>query len=119
MSTAFTTGARVRFAQQRLSTLAPRDRKGLAGRIGVVQTDAKLVKKPTVYFPTDGARSELRLFRVEPAHLELVENAPDTSITPAVDAGAKQAAHANSNAEAPALQDNGELSQSDLDKLFE
>ena len=119
MSTAFTTGAKVRFAQQRLSTLAPRDRKGLAGRIGVVQTDGKLVKKPTVYFPADGARSELRLFRVEPAHLELVENPPDTSITPTVDAGANQSAHANSNAEAPVLQDNGELSQSDLDKLFE
>ena len=73
VSTAFSTGAKVRFAQQRLSTLAPRDRRGLAGRIGVVQTDGKLVKKPTVHFPADGARPELRLFRVDPAHLELVE----------------------------------------------
>lgn len=40
MSIAFPMDAKVRFTQERLSILTPRDRQGLAGRIGVTQTDS-------------------------------------------------------------------------------
>ena len=102
-------GAKVRFTQDRLSVLTARDRKGLAGRIGVVQTDASQVKKPTVYFPAEGALPELRLFRMDPGHLELVELPPAPEATPAPDATTGEAAP----------EEGGNLSQSDLDKLFD
>jgi len=108
MSNAFLLGAKVRFTQDRLSILTPRDRKGLAGRIGVVQTDGSLVKKPTVYFPADGALPELRLFRMEPTHLELVENPLEAETPPPPNAGTD-----------PTIADGGgNLSQSEMDDLF-
>lgn len=109
MSNAFPIGARVRFTQERLSVLTARDRKGLAGRIGVVQTDATQVKKPTVCFPAEGALPELRLFRMDPGHLELVGLPPAPEATPAPSATTSEAAP----------EDGGNLSQSDLDKLFD
>ena len=109
MSNAFPMGAKVRFTQDRLSVLTARDRKGLAGRIGVVQTDSAQVKKPTVYFPAEGALPELRLFRMDPGHLELVELPPAPEVTPTPSAGTIEAAP----------EDSGNLSQSDLDKLFD
>jgi hypothetical protein len=120
MSIAFPLGAKVRFTQERLSILTPRDRRGLAGRIGVVQTDGTLVKRPTVCFPADGAHLELRLFRMDQGHLELVESPPDNDIKPPVNPGASQAdlAQATADAVAPALAGTGNLSQSELDKLF-
>lgn len=109
MNTPFPLGAKVRFTQDRLSVLTLRDRKGLEGRIGVVQTDGSLVKKPTVFFPAEGARPDLRLFRVEPAQLEIVEMPPGPQAPPPASAEAS-----------PPPADAGEnLSQSDLDKLFE
>ncbi len=88
MSIEFPRGAKVRFTQERLAVLTPRDRQGLAGRIGVVQTDSNIVKKPTVYFPQDGAQVELRLFRVDLRHLELVEGPPTTEVPPRLDSDA-------------------------------
>lgn len=111
MTTTFPLGAKVRFTQERLAVLTPRDRKGLAGRIGVVQTDGQLVKKPTVYFPAEGTQAELRLFRMDPGHLELVElpAEPDSARPP--DTGA--------NTGEPAPEGSDSLSQSELDKLFD
>lgn len=111
MSQSFPMGAKVRFTQERLSVLTARDRKGLAGRIGVVQTDSSIVKKPTVYFPAEGSQPELRLFRMDPGHLELVElpAPPPPAEAPAADV-----------APGPAAPDGSEkLSQDDLDKLFD
>jgi hypothetical protein len=106
MSIALPPDAKVRFTQERLSILTPRDRQGLAGRIGVIQTDSRLVAKPTVYFPADGNKPELRLFRVDPRQLELVESPSQPSVTP----GDLQ----------PAAPGNDEkLSQSDLDNFFD
>jgi hypothetical protein len=120
MSIAFPQDAKVRFTQERLSILTPRDRQGLAGRIGVVQLDINFVRKPTVYFPADGARLELRLFRVDPRHLELVEAPPDTQITSRLNEGENQAhsTHGAAEADTPAPDSGGNLSQSELDKLF-
>jgi len=112
MSIEFPRDAKVRFTQERLAVLTPRDRQGLAGRIGVVQTDSNLVRKPTVYFPQDGARLELRLFRVDPRHLELVEGPPNTEDAPLVggDAAGQEAADPG---------EGGKLSQSELDNFFD
>ncbi|WP_114973091.1 hypothetical protein [Rhodoferax ferrireducens] len=120
MSIAFPLDAKVRFTQERLSILTPRDRQGLAGRIGVTQTDSKLVRKPTVYFPTDGAKLELRLFRVDPSHLELVENSPNTEFTPDRNDGENHAdlTHGTADVETSAPDGGGTLSQSEMDSLF-
>lgn len=99
MSNIFPLDAKVRFTQERLSVLTSRDRQGLAGRVGVIQTNSNLVSKPTVYFPADGTRQDLRLFRVDPRHLELVDSPPDVETTP------------------PEVSKN--LSQSDLDNFFD
>lgn len=111
MNIAFPLDAKARFTQERLSILSPRDRNGLAGRIGVIQTDGKFVRKPTVYFPTDGNKLELRLFRVDPSHLELVESPPSTEITPHL-------THDSTDEASSTLDGSGNLSQSDLDKFF-
>ena len=120
MSIAFPLAAKVRFTQERLSILTPRDRQGLAGRIGVTQTDSKLVRKPTVYFPTDGAKLELRLFRVDPSHLELVEDSPNTEITPDRNDGKNHAdlTVGTADVETSASDGGGTLSQSEMDNLF-
>lgn len=112
MSIEFPTNAKVRFTQERLAVLTPRDRQGLAGRVGVVQTDGNLVRKPTVYFPQDGARVELRLFRVDPRHLELVEGLPNTEVSSHLN----PAAPAGETAEPDK---GGNLSQDDLDNFFD
>lgn len=120
MSTAFLQGAKVRFTQERLSVLSSRDRNGLAGRIGVVQTDGAHVNKPTVYFPADGSRPDIRLFRVDPRQLELVENPPEPAVAPVAPvAPAPQPAAAQpSTVEAPATEGGGNLSQDELDNFF-
>ena len=79
MSSVFPLGAKVCFTQELLSVLTARDRNGLAGRVGVVQTDGTQVSKPTVYFSADAGRPEIRLFRVDPRQLELVENPPESA----------------------------------------
>jgi len=125
MSIEFPMDAKVRFTQQRLAILTPRDRQGLAGRIGVVQTDGHLVRKPTVYFAAEGTKVELRLFRVDPRHLELVESpaaaAAEPESVPRLDGGASQpdlpAAAADLPASAP--DGGGNLSQSDMDNFFD
>ena len=109
MSNTFPLGAKVRFTQGRLSVLTARDRKGLAGRIGVVQTAPELAKKPTVHFPAEGALPELRLFRMDPGHLELVELPSEPEVAPSTDAETTQTAP----------EGGGSLSQSELDKLFD
>ena len=115
MSIAFPLDAKVRFTQERLSILTPRDRQGLAGRIGVIQVDSNFVRKPTVYFPADGARLELRLFRVDPRHLELVESPPS------INDGANHAdlTHGTADVETSAPDGGGNLSQSELDNFFD
>ncbi len=107
MTTEFANDAKVRFTQERLAVLTPRDRQGLAGRIGVIQTDKNSKAKPTVYFPAEGKLPEIRLFRVDPRHIELVEAPPAPEPTPAVEAGANQ------------VEGGGNLSQSDLDDFFQ
>lgn len=112
MSIEFPRDARVRFTQERLAVLTPRDRQGLEGRIGVVQTDSHLARKPTVYFSQDGAKLELRLFRVDPRHLELVEGSQTAEVPPRLDAGIDVGEIAEPG--------GGEkLSQSDLDNFFD
>ena len=118
MNTPFPLGAKVRFTQDRLSVLTLRDRKGLEGRIGVVQTDGSLVKKPTVFFPAEGARPDLRLFRVEPAQLEIVEMPPEPQAPSPASADASPTP-ASADASPPPADAGENLSQSDLDKLFD
>ena len=96
--------AKVRFTNDRLSVLTPPDRRQLEGRVGVVQGYWHESRKPTVYLPQDGNRLELRLLRVDPRHLELVEEAAATA-----------------EAKAQISDDTGgneKLSQSELDDLF-
>ena len=116
MGTVFQLDAKVRFTQERLSILTPRDRQGLAGRIGVIQTDSNFVRKPTVYFPAAGSKLELRLFRVDPSNLELVESPPD--ITPSLNVGANHFDLTQGTADKEQSDCSGNLSQSDLDNLF-
>ena len=113
--------AKVRFTQERLSILTTRDRQGLAGRIGVTQTDSTLVRKPTVYFPSDGVNQVLRLFRVDPSHIELVENSPDNEITPDHNDGEDHSdpAHGTADVVASAPDGDDNLSQSEMDNLFD
>ena len=101
--------------------LTPRDRQGLAGRIGVAQTDSKFVVKPTVYFPATGDKPELRLFRVDPRHLELVESPPEALPPPGADACPNPSDHASPllDAEPASPEGGGNLSQSDLDNYFD
>lgn len=96
--------AKVRFTNDRLSVLTPPDRRQLEGRIGVVQGYWHETRKPTVYWPQDGNRLELRLLRVDPRHLELVEEA-----APAAEADAQISDESGGNEK---------LSQSELDDLF-
>ncbi len=124
MSTLFLLNAKVRFAQERLAVLTARDRLGLAGRIGVVQTDGNVVSKPTVYFPADGNKPELRLFRVDPRHLELVDSpssSENADIAPRPDerVPVPDGTPATAHAEPPAADGGGNLSQSDLDNFFD
>ena len=96
--------AKVRFTNDRLSVLTPPDRRQLEGRIGVIQGYWHETRQPTVYLPQDGNRLELRLLRVDPRHLELVEEAAATA-----------------KAELQISDDTGgneKLSQSELDDLF-
>jgi hypothetical protein len=120
MSIAFPLGAKVRFTQKRLSILTPRDRQGLAGRIGMTQTDSSLMRKPTVSFPADGTNQELRLFRVDPSHLELLESLPNTDITPDHNDGGNLSDLTDCNADVvTTVSDGGDhLSQSEMDNLF-
>lgn len=104
MSNKFPLNAKVRFTQERLSVLTQRDRHNLEGRIGVVQGYWNYTRKPTVHFPEDGSRVELRLLQADPRHLELADEASlPTEIEPAL---------------ADATDDNRPLSQSELDNLF-
>jgi hypothetical protein len=117
MSNVFPLDSKVRFTKERLSILTPRDRQGLAGRIGVVQTDGNRVQKPTVYFPSEGDKLDLRLFRVDPRHLELVESPFHSENTTRLDDGANSDHPVNAE---PAAPDGGDrLSQSDMDNLFD
>ena len=104
MSNKFPLNAKVRFTQERLSILTQRDRHNLEGRTGVVQSYWSYTRKPTVYFPEDGGRVELRLLQVDPRQLELADEASlQTEIEPAL---------------ADESDDKRQLSQSELDNLF-
>jgi hypothetical protein len=95
--TTLSEGDKVRFTAERLSMLAPADRKRLEGRVGVVQGRWNHTRKRTVYFPEDGGRSELRILSVEPNQLErVVMDAAQPDVPPADD----------------------KLSQEDMDNLF-
>jgi hypothetical protein len=122
MKTAFPLDAKVRFTQERLAVLTPRDRQGLDGRIGVIQTDGNLVRKPTVYFSADGTKLDIRLFRVDPRHLELVENPPATEIAPSQTVvkpdPASDLTEDTAHGETSTPDGGGNLSQSELDDLF-
>lgn len=100
--------------------MTPRDRQGLSGRIGVVQTDGSKVEKPTVYFPATGAKPDLRLFRIDPRHLEVVGSPADSVEEPRLDDGINHAAPSDTKDVAPTAAPEGEerLSQSDMDNLF-
>lgn len=101
----FNLQAKVRFTQERLSILSPRDRKSLEGRVGVVEGYWNFTKKPTVSFPEDNGRPQIRLLKVDPQHLELVEEAPAPPVAePQIEAAADDA--------------NRKLSQDELDDLF-
>ena len=122
MSIEFPLGAKVRFTQKRLSILTPRDRQGLAGRIGITQTDSALISKPTVYFPTEGSNLEIRLFRVDPNHLELVELPPSIEIASSLTGSENHfdisPGKANVECATPA-DGGGKLSPSEIDNLFD
>ena len=126
MSGEFPLNAKVRFTQERLSILTARDRQGLAGRIGVVQTDGNLIRKPTVYFPADGTKQELRLFGLDPRQLELVEGPPATEpdSAPRLNDAATPTDPSNlppgtADGEATAPEGGGTLSQDELDNFFD
>lgn len=120
MSIEFPLAAKVRFTQKRLSMLTPRDRLGLAGRIGITQTDSTLVSKPTVYFPTDGQNLEIRLFRMDPSHLELVELPPNREIASSLDESDRLFdAHGTADAKAATPDGGGSLSPNEIDNLFD
>ena len=121
MSTELPPDAKVRFTQERLSVLTPRDRQGLAGRIGVVETDSRSIGKPTVYFPASGDKPELRLFRVDPRHFELVESPPDPVTTPGLNevANPSDLSKGSGDVEPTSPGDGEKLSQSDLDNFFD
>lgn len=105
MSHKFPLTAKVRFTQERLSLLTPRDRKSLEGRIGVVQSYLGFTKKPVVYFPQDDGRVEIRLLQVDPRHLELVaDSATNAQVDPAL--GNESEAHRK-------------LTQDEMDNLFD
>lgn len=96
--------ATVRFTNDRLSVLTAPDRRQLEGRIGVVQGYWNGTRNLTVYFPQDGHRVEIRLLRVDPRHLELVEEpAPTAEAEPQI---------------GDETGGNEKLSQSELDDLF-
>lgn len=120
MKTAFPLDAKVRFTQERLAVLTPRDRQGLAGRIGVVQSDGNRVSKPTVYFSADGAKLDIRLFRVDPRHLELVESPPDSEKVKPANKGKTDSDRTEVAADGKVSEPDGggNLSQSELDDLF-
>ena len=122
MSTSFPLGCKVRFTEERLAVLTPRDRRGLEGRVGVVQTDSAQVNKPTVYFPADGAKQDIRLFRLDPRHLQLVEGPPVQSATPTPTMAMPAALVNDPSPVAPAPPESeggGNLSQEDLDNFFD
>lgn len=121
MSIDWPVNSKVRFTQERLSVLSPRDRQGLAGRLGVTLTDSKFVGKPTVYFPAVADKPELRLFRVDPRHLELVERPPETVTPQSFGENPNQAGPANRTADAELATPGGggNLSQEDLDNFFD
>jgi hypothetical protein len=100
-------GDKVRFTAERLSMLAPADRKRLEGRVGVVQGRWNYTRKLTVYFPEDGSRVDLRILSVEPNQLE---RAPNESVQP-------EPAPPPANADAPSGDER--LSQEDMDNLFD
>jgi hypothetical protein len=123
MTTALPLNAKVRFTQERLSVLTPRDRQGLAGRVGVIQTDGNLTRKPTVYFSADETRLDIRLFRVDPRHLELVESPPQAEQEPtqdddATDSTPTKEVDKTAAAQASEPEGGGKLSQSEMDDLF-
>lgn len=100
----FPVDAKVRFTQERLAVLMPQDRRRLEGRIGIVQGHWRGTRKPVVYFPQDGARSDLRLPQVDPRQLERVEESPP---------------HVAQEATLVDDSDSHEkMSQDELDKLF-
>lgn len=107
MTAAFTKDTKVRFTQDRLTMLTARDRQGLAGRIGVIQTDTHSKAKPNVYFPAEGKLPEIRLFRVDVRHFEVVESPVPEEITVVAEAGTNPP------------DGGGNLSQSDLDDFFQ
>jgi hypothetical protein len=100
----FPVDAKVRFTQERLSVLMLQDRRRLEGRIGIVQGYWQGTRKPTVYFPQDGARSDLRLLQLDPRHLELIGE---------ISADSESQDHMVDKAS-----DDEEMSQKDLDDLF-
>lgn len=105
-------GDKVRFTAERLSMLAPADRKRLEGRTGVVQGRWNYSRKLTVYFPEDGDRVDLRILSLDPNHLErapIEANQPEAAATPAP-------APTPINAEPHS--GDGKLSQEDTDNLF-
>ncbi len=100
----FQVGAKVRFTHERLSVLMPQDRRRLEGRVGNVQGRWQGTRKLTVYFPQDGSRAELRILKMDPRHIELVEGPPVAEELPSP-----------SIKEIP---DDQKMSQEDLDNLF-
>jgi len=121
MSNEWLANSKVRFTKERLAILTPRDRQGLAGRIGVTQTDCRLVVKPTVYFPAVADKPELRLFRVDPRHLELVEGPPEPVTAQAAPDSTNRPDLTSPSSEAPpaATDSGGKMSQEDLDNFFD
>ncbi len=100
----FQVDAKVRFTQERLSVLMPPDRRRLEGRVGIVQGRWLGTRKLTVYFPQDGARTDLRILQMDPRHIEPVEEISVAEAPP------------------PALIDEAKsdekMSQEELDNLF-
>lgn len=67
-------GQKVRFTEEWLSRCTAEEQRRMRGRIGQVDGYRAGANEPIVFFPKFGRFKELRLFEVNPRHLERLAN---------------------------------------------
>jgi hypothetical protein len=67
-----------------VSVLTPRVTDGVWRRVGMIQTDGNLTRKPTVYFPADETRLDIRLLG-RPVTLNWLKGPPHAEQKPPQD----------------------------------